>query len=150
MPLNKETANLDLIMAMVCKLHHHRAHQVFESLGLYRGQPRIIKVLQEQEGLSHSDLAARINVQPATISKMLQRMEKAGFVMRRSDPDDQRVSRVYLTEQGRAVQAALDEAFHRFEAETFAGISEAEQAELRRLLFIVYENLERVIETWPH
>ena len=38
------------------------------------------------------------------MEKMIQRMERSGFVERRSDPEDERLSRVYLTERGRALQ----------------------------------------------
>jgi DNA-binding MarR family transcriptional regulator len=115
-----------------------------EALGLYRGQPSVLQALWEQEGLMHTELARRVQVQPATITKMLQRMEKTGFVERRPDPDDQRVSRVYLTEAGRAVRADVHQVWRRLEEEAFAGFTYDEQVLLRRFFLHIRENLNRV------
>jgi DNA-binding MarR family transcriptional regulator len=95
----------------------------------------------------HTDLARRLRVQPATITKMLQRMEKAGFVERRPDPDDQRVSRVYLTEAGQAVQADVQQVWRRLEEEAFAGFTLEERAQLRRFFQRIRENLASVTGT---
>ena len=54
--------------------------------------------------------------------------------MRRPDPDDQRVSRVYLTEAGRAVQGRVQAVWDQMEAETFAGFTPEERVLLRRFL----------------
>ena len=45
--------------ARICKLHHTRAHALLEELGLYRGQPPMLRALWEQEGLTHGELAER-------------------------------------------------------------------------------------------
>jgi DNA-binding MarR family transcriptional regulator len=103
-------------------------------------------VLWEEEGIMHSELAARSCVQPATITNALKRMEKAGLVERRRDTEDERVSRVYLTEAGRDMRSQVEDAFRNFEAQAFAGLSEGEVATLRALLFRVQRNLARFKE----
>ena len=139
-----EAESLDSLFAQCCRLKHARIHTLLETLGLYRGQPSVLQALWEQEGLMHTDLAHRLQVQPATITKMLQRMEKAGFVERRPDPDDQRVSRVYLTEAGRSVQADVQEVWRQLEEEAFAGFTLEERVLLRRFFLDIRENLQRV------
>jgi MarR family transcriptional regulator, organic hydroperoxide resistance regulator len=134
---------IDFLLAQVCHLHHARAQQLFEGLGLYRGQPPLLRQLWEQEGLSQNELAERMRNTPATVTRMLQRMEKAGFILRRTDEADQRVMRVYLTEAGRAVQAQVERQLAIIEAETFAGFSEEERALLRRCLLQIRGNLRR-------
>jgi DNA-binding MarR family transcriptional regulator len=139
-----EAESLDSLFAQICRLKHARIHTLLEALGLYRGQPSVLQALWEQEGLMHTELARRVQVQPATITKMLQRMEKTGFVERRPDPDDHRVSRVYLTEAGRAVRADVQQVWRRLEEEAFAGFTHDEQVLLRRLFLHIRENLSRV------
>ena len=134
---------LDHLLAQVSRLHFLRARTLFETVGLYRGQPPVLGVLAEGEGVSHSELAARLDVRPATISKMLDRMERAGFLTRRPDAEDQRVSRVYLTERGRAVQCEVRRLIRTMAQETFAGFSLEEQALLSRFLLQIRENLMR-------
>jgi MarR family transcriptional regulator, organic hydroperoxide resistance regulator len=144
MPETPQIESLDSLFAQCCRLKHARIHTLLESLGLYRGQPSVLQALWEQEGLMHTDLAHRLQVQPATITKMLQRMEKAGFLERRPDPDDQRVSRVYLTEAGRAVRADVQQVWRQLEEEAFAGFTLQERVLLRRFFLDIRENLQRV------
>ena len=141
-----EPEMVDMLLVQVCRLHYLRAHERLEKIGLYRGQPPVLRALSEQEGLTHTELAERLQVTPATITRMLQRMEKAGFVERRPDPEDQRISRVYLTEAGREVQSALREVLSAMAAEMLAGFSPGELGLLRRLLEGVRDNLLRAVE----
>jgi DNA-binding MarR family transcriptional regulator len=141
--------SIDFLLAQICHLHHSRVHQLLEGLGLYRGQPPVLRILWREEGLTHTELAARLNITPATLSKMLQRMEKAGFLKRTPDPLDQRVSRVYLTETGRAVQSDVQRVLERIEAETFAGFSPEELPVLRQYLMRIRENLLGVMSDKP-
>ena len=139
-----ESESLDLLLAQICRLKHARVQALLETLGLYEGQPSVLRSLWAQEGLTHSDLARRLRVQPATITKMIQRMGKAGFVERRPDPEDERVSRVYLTEAGRAVQADVRGVWHLLEKEAFAEFSGEERTLLRQFLIQIRDNLLRV------
>ena len=136
--------SLDSLFAQICRLKHARIHTLLEALGLYRGQPSVLQALWEHEGLMHTELARHLQVQPATITRMLQRMEKAGFVERRPDPEDHRVSRVYLTETGQAVRADVQQVWRQLEEEAFAGFTLEEQALLRRFFLRIRENLKHV------
>ena len=139
--------SLDSLFAQICRLKHARIHTLLEALGLYRGQPSVLQALWEHEGLMHTELARHLQVQPATITRMLQRMEKAGFVERRPDQEDERISRVYLTEAGRAVQAGVQGVWHTLEQEAFAEFGGEERALLRQFLLQIRENLLRVTPT---
>lgn len=133
--------SLDRLFSQICRLKHARVHTLYESLGLYPGQPRMLRALWDQEGLTHTELSRQLRVQPATITKMLQRMERAGFVERRQDPDDQRVSRVYLTAAGQAVREDVQQVWRRLEEEAFASFSEEESLLLRRFFLRIRDNL---------
>jgi DNA-binding MarR family transcriptional regulator len=133
-----------LLIAQVCRMHHRRAHDLLEELGLYRGQPRLLHALWEREGRTHSELAERLHVQPATITKMLQRMQEAGFVQRRRDTEDQRVSRVYLTAAGREIQERVREVWRQLEDEALAEFTPEDRTLLRRFLTQIRDNLARV------
>ncbi len=132
---------LDFLLANICHLHRARIQQLFEALGLYQGQPPLLRQLWDEEGLTQTELAERLKLAPATVTKMLQRMEKTGFIARQTDPEDQRISRVYLTEAGRAVQDRVEEVFRTLEAETFANLTSEESLLLRRLFLQIRENL---------
>jgi DNA-binding MarR family transcriptional regulator len=137
--------SIDFLIAQVGRMHHKRARALLESLGLYQGQPRLLFALWHKEGQTQSELADRLRVRPATMTKMLQRMEEAGFVERRRDREDQRVWRVYLSEAGREVQAQVHQVWERLEAEALAGFSEEELIVLRRFLTQIRDNLRLVV-----
>ena len=136
-----ESETLDFLFAQICKLKHARVQSLLEGIGLYRGQPPVLRALWMQDGLTHTDLAHALDVQPATITKMINRMEKNGFVQRRQDPDDQRVSRVYLTEAGLAVQEDVRQVWRTLEQEAFDGFAIEERVLLRRFFLQIRENL---------
>ena len=133
--------NIDFILANICHLHHTRVFQLLENLGLYRGQPPLLRALWIQEGQTQTELAEKMKITAATVTKMLQRMEKAGFISRKPDLEDQRVTRVFLTDAGRAIQSDVEKVFKKLEEETFANLTVEEKVLLRRLLLQVRENL---------
>jgi DNA-binding MarR family transcriptional regulator len=134
-------AEMDFLLANIGHLHHLRAHQLLESIGLYRGQPPVLFALWEQEGLTQTDLAERLKVAPATVTKMLQRMEKSGFIQRQPDAQDQRVTRVYLADAGRAVQNQVEEVWKTMEKDAFLNFDADELSLMRKLLMRVRDNL---------
>ena len=147
MSLNSpEPQTLDFLLAQVSRLHRHRAHGLLDGLGLYRGQPPVLFALWEQDGLTHGELAEKLEITPATVTRMIQRMEKTGFVQRKPDDSDQRISRVYLTEAGRAIRAKLQLVWDRMEVENFAGFNEDELTLLRTFLLRIRENLVHATE----
>jgi DNA-binding MarR family transcriptional regulator len=141
MDQSPETQSFDYLLGQICKLHYSRLHTRLEELGLYRGQPPMLFALWHQEGLTHSELAEQLHVQPATITKMLERMERAGFLERRDDLQDRRVSRVYLTERAETIRANMHQIFHTMEDACLAGFDDQERAHLRVFLTRLRDNL---------
>lgn len=145
MPKLSEPDTLDFYLARICHLHHFRVSTLLEGLGLYRGQPPVLRALWEREGLTHSELAEWLQNTPATVTRTIQRMESAGFLVRRPDPDDQRISRIYLTDAGRNVQSQVEQVFVQIEAETFAGFNPEECLVLRSFFLRLRSNLEQAV-----
>jgi DNA-binding MarR family transcriptional regulator len=138
-------ATLGQLMAQVFKRYRGFMHDTLDELGLYRGQAFIMGVLWQEEGLTQSELAERTHVQPATMTTTLQRMESAGLVERRSDPDDQRLSRVYLTEEGHTFKEPVTRLWQAVEDRTFRGFSMEERVLMRRFLFHIIANLDEPV-----
>ncbi len=132
---------IGFLVLQVHKAHRQRADLAFNKLGMHTGQEMILLQLWIEEGISQSQLAACMEVEPPTATKMLQRMERAGLIERRPDPEDARVSRVYLTERGRELEQPVLDVWRQLEAQTVADLSPTEQALLRRLLMQLLANL---------
>jgi len=65
-------------------------------------------VLWEGDGQTGAELGARLVIDSATMTGVIDRLERAGVVERRPDGDDRRIYRLYLTERGRALRKPLD------------------------------------------
>jgi DNA-binding MarR family transcriptional regulator len=131
------------LMGSVCRLHHTRADQSMERIGLYRGQAILLMILSRQDGITHSELAEKLRISPAAATKVIKRMEGAGYLQRQADPSDERVSRVYLQEQGRALIAEIERSFGKLDRAMFEGVPEAELVRFRDLLSRMAGNLQR-------
>jgi MarR family transcriptional regulator, organic hydroperoxide resistance regulator len=77
--------------------------QTLKPTGLSIPQFDVLSTLTEQEGLSQSDLAARLYVTKGNVSGLIDRLVDAGYVERRSAPGDRRSNAVFLTADGRKV-----------------------------------------------
>jgi DNA-binding MarR family transcriptional regulator len=137
---------ISYLIAQISKAHRGCAGDALAGVGLYPGQEMFLLQLWDHNGMTLSQLAEKMCVQPSTITKMLARMEKAGLVERRMDAEDSRVSRVYLTEQSQYLQNAVEQAWDNLEERTIANFSTEERILLRRLLMQVYENLNAPTE----
>jgi len=99
---------------------------IWDSQGLTVTQLRLLNHLYEEEGLSNAELAERMYVTRPSISAMLDRLERRGFIRREISPDDRRSIRIFLEPAGREAVAALRPAIRRYVAELIADLSEEE------------------------
>jgi DNA-binding MarR family transcriptional regulator len=77
---------------------------VLEPMGLTHPQYLVMLALWEHAPVSVRDLAGMLQLDPATLSPLLKRLESSGYVRRRRNPDDERALAVELTSAGRALR----------------------------------------------
>ena len=92
------------------------------------------------------DLEKEFRISRATATNTLQVMEREGLVVRRALDKDARLKRIQLTEEAYRNHRQIEEHMNRMDQRMLEGMSEAETAELRRLLGIVMKNLEALTE----
>lgn len=141
MSCNTVQESISYLMVQICRAHRSLAESELEKIGLHAGQEMFLLRLAEDEGQTQAQLAEKMCVQPPTINKMLSRMEASHLVERRADAEDNRATRVYMTEQGRALQSSIKDVWRRLEEQTVASLTTDEQILLRRLLLQVQANL---------
>jgi MarR family transcriptional regulator, organic hydroperoxide resistance regulator len=78
---------------------------LLDALGITYPQYLVLHALWEQDGRSVGAIAERLALESSTITPLVKRMEAAGLVERRRNPDDERQVRVLLTEAGQAMRA---------------------------------------------
>ena len=135
---------IGVLLYNISKTQRNLAQAEFNKLGLHAGQERVLLCLAQHENVGQSDLVNHLCVEPPTVTKMLQRMEKAGLVERHQDDQDARAALVNATPQGRALQQPIMQVWDDLEKVMLANMTTAEQTLLRRLLMEVLANLAAV------
>jgi MarR family transcriptional regulator, organic hydroperoxide resistance regulator len=128
-------------VARVARLHRMAVGKALRSAGLYPGQESVMLYLWRVGPVRQSDLIRTTDLDPSTVTKMLQRLEQAGHVRRRPDPADRRAVLVEATAESCGLRFAVEEALGGVEESMLAGLDGAERAELTRLLALVEANL---------
>ena len=126
--------SLTVLMRRVLKQHRRNVDLLIQKYEVFPGQPPILLRLAKTDGLIQKDLAAYIHSKPATVTSMLTRMEKNGLVERQTDPNDHRISRVYLTEKGRHAASFVKEVMRELESRCFQTFSKEEKEQFGRML----------------
>lgn len=136
-------APLGHLLYRVARAHRLAAGNLLRQVGLFPGQEIMLSYLAEHGSQRQSSLVLALSIDPSTVTKMLQRLQRAGLVARRPCPDDGRVSLVSITEEGRALTASIVDCWTELEARTTAGMTEPQKRQLAELLGRVEDNLAR-------
>lgn len=128
-------------VARVARLHRMAAGKVLKGLGLYPGQEFVMMHLWDAGPVRQSELIKAVELDPSTVTKMLQRLEQAGHVRRRPDPGDRRAVLVEATAESCALHSAVEAAWAELEEHTLTGLAADERRELTRLLGKIEANL---------
>lgn len=126
----------------VAKALRKRFNQAAAEEGLFSGQQHIILLLKHNEGLTIGQVAEATGVAVATASVSIKRMEKAGLVIRTADEKDARLTKLYLTDKGKAAPEHIREKMDRQEQYVTKGLTNEEVLLLSDLLDRVIENLK--------
>lgn len=130
-PIREKTG---FVLAKVCRAHRGGVGELLAEVGLHVGQEMVLVELWERDGLRGGELAARLGVEPPTVTKMLRRLENCGLVERRQDPKDARSFRIFLTEKGRSLEEPVTRCWAEAEEKTLANLNSEERRTLHGLL----------------
>ncbi len=133
-------------LAQAAHAYRVRAGSQLSRINLHSGQETLLKALATADGMSMSDLAATLGVQPPTVTKMISRLAAQDYVERRAAPGDGRQAQVFLTERGRDVIGQIDKLWKRIEKTALTGVDDKDRKRLRKLLRQVERNLGAVRE----
>lgn len=138
-----ETASFRDTFIRAARLARDQTDKALAAHGVRAGQQLTLRALWAEDGLTPGELARRIGVETPTIVRGLGRMEAAGLVQRRPDPEDGRLARVWLTERGRALEDVLPALEDRIVDQGLAGFSRDERRQFAGYLRRLLANLEQ-------
>jgi DNA-binding MarR family transcriptional regulator len=113
------------------------------ALGVTTAQWRLLLRLYREPGLKQVELAERMDVEPITACRIVDRLEEAGLVERQRDPDDRRAWRLVVTEKAEPIMTRLRTLAEEMSGEAFAGMSVEDVEAMRGKLSRIRENVSR-------
>ena len=114
------------------------------ALGVTTAQWRALAWLGHEPGLKQVELAERLDVEPITAGRIIDRLEEAGLVSRQPDPVDRRVWRLELTDRAKPIFERLGMIAEEMADQAFAGLETGEIEAMRAKLALIRENVGRL------
>src|SRR5450432_3711987 len=129
------------LLTQFCQAYRSLSDSFMDQIDMHRAQAALLCLLFVRDEMTQTEIADQLSVQGATVTNMLQRMEEACLVTRRRDVEDNRLVRVYLTDTGREKERSIIEQFIKLQDAIFEGITDSKQADLRRMLNQMLQNM---------
>src|SRR6476646_84776 len=115
-------------------------------MGVTRAQWKVLFRLQRQPGLRQIELADMLDIEPITLSRIVDRLEESGLVERLADPSDRRAWRLHVTARAQPLIAKLHAIADEMIADAFAGIDRKDIEITRAVLARARENASRAAQ----
>jgi DNA-binding MarR family transcriptional regulator len=113
-------------------------------LGMTRVQWRALKRIHMEEGTTQAALADVLDMEPIAVGRVIDRLQKAGFVDRQADPADRRCWRLHLTPQSLQVMDGIEAVAQGVRQDTLVGVDADELLTTIRVLQQIRDNLARL------
>ena len=136
-----EQPSLGYLLFDAARVLRRRFEQESRDLPMTGAQVQIVGRLKRNEGISQVALAGLLDIEPMTLSRHIDRMEAAGLVERRPDPNDRRARRLYTTERALELLEPMRARAEVVYADALAGLSPDERAALFHALGTILCNL---------
>lgn len=133
--------NIGAKIGFISRKSKNYFNQVVSEEGLFAGQHHIIMMLERVGCATVSQIAEEMRTTSATASVSIKRLEKAGFVEKRSSESDARITKIYLTDKALAVTQRIKAKMDEAEESLTQGLTQEEKYQLSDLLDKVVNNI---------
>lgn len=136
-----ESGRISHAIFRVARLHRLLAGQLLRQAGLHPGQEMVMMRLWDCGPMRQADLCEELGTDSPTMTRTVQRLERAGFVRRSPDPTDGRAALVEPTAASQALRHEVERMWRELEEATLGDLDEYQQAETLRVLGLLECNL---------
>ena len=141
-----ESPTLSFLLHEAARLLRKRFEQVARDSGLTRSQWQVVAYLDQNEGINQIGLAELLDVEPITLSRILDKLEAGGLIERHPDPSDRRVRSLRLAPAGRGKLAQARKLSEVVRSQALFGVSEPDRLRLLETLEVLKSNLTSACE----
>ncbi len=113
-------------------------------LGLTRSQWWVLNHLYFHEGISQSELAGLLDIEKATLGRLLDRLETKGWVRRRQDKKDRRTKRVFLTKKVQPTIDVMRDLARVTREDALRSLNRKERADIMKMLTHIRDDLSAI------
>ena len=117
--------------------------------GITRAQWAVLARVERSEGMKQSELAELMEMQPITLTRLIDKLCDSGWIERRGDDTDRRVNRLYLRKAGRQLLGKLAGLRSELTATALDGINPADAHRLLSQLETIKENVRHALQNMP-
>jgi MarR family transcriptional regulator, transcriptional regulator for hemolysin len=149
LPVKREIAFTIMDVARLLKTY---ADQRARQFGISRAQWAVLIRIERSEGLKQSELAELLDLQPISLTRLLDRLADNGLIERRADPNDRRANRLYLAPAAKPLLGRLSELGADMMETVLDGLDEKSIERMLKQLVTLKDNLRRAISAnaQPH
>lgn len=141
--MSAPSSSVPLEVYELSRAMRHALREATHGLGFTQEQWRALWHLSRNEGLTQTNLAALLEVQPIQLTRALDRLAEQDLIERRPSPSDRRATQVFLTAKARPVIDRLAAILEEFKAAAVAGLSPEELARTSEVLRRMRANLDQ-------
>ena len=138
--------DLAFLLSDAARLLRTCADQKARQFGMTRAQWAVLFRLERAEGLKQAELADLLEVQPITLTRLIDRLCENGLIERRSDPSDRRAKRLFLTPAAKPVMDQLSVVSGKMMANVLVGLDQRERKAMVASLTTIKNNLRAAIQ----
>jgi MarR family transcriptional regulator for hemolysin len=148
MPMPRGSVDMNFLFALaeLQRLVRAYADKQAGRHGITRAQWAVLAKVERFEGLKQSELAEQMEMQPITLTRLIDRLCDNGWIERRSDDTDRRVNRLYLRKAARPLLGKLAGLRSELTATALAGINPSDAHRLLTQLETIKENVRNAIQ----
>jgi MarR family transcriptional regulator, transcriptional regulator for hemolysin len=114
--------------------------------GITRAQWAVLAKVERNEGMKQTELAEQMEMQPITLTRLIDKLCDSGWLERRGDETDRRVNRLFLRKAGRQLLGKLSGLRSELTATALEGISPADSHRMLTQLELIKENVRNAIQ----
>ena len=131
----------NILLTRLARAQQERLRPLMENIPLSIGQPKVLRYLYDKKSCMQIDIANYYNIKPATVSRLLDGLEKDGLISRSQIAGNRRASAIAITQKGKAAYDKWVDYCQGVVDETLTGFSEEEKAQVSEYMQRAYANL---------
>ena len=133
--------NIGLLIHDVARLLRVLYDRQMSSIGLTRSQWWLLTYLFFKDGINQSELGILMDMEKAPLSRLLDRMEKKGWVIRKNENKDRRTKNIYLSESIKPLISSMRDKAAEYRSESLSILTDKERNKLKDILQILKKDL---------